>query len=171
CGRPTGRRSWRRNGYARTIARRDREFPGFARRSANRWREGPRALSLTAVGEIGQRVDRALEDVGGRQRVDLLRALGAADVRFDHRPLDRLGRPALVPQQDGKVERREVAGEGAHRLGARAVASVHAERKPDDEALAMLALDDLPEAFDILREFRPSDRFRRPSEMPPCVAD
>src|SRR6185312_15867348 len=61
--------------------------------------------------------------------------------------------------------------EGAHRLGARAVASVHAERKPDDEALAMLALDGLPEAFDILREFRPSDRFRRPSEMPPCVAD
>ena len=52
------------------------------------------------VSDIRQRVDRALQDVGGGERIDLLGAPGAAHVGVDHRPLDGLRRPTLIPQQD-----------------------------------------------------------------------
>src|SRR5205814_9884800 len=61
--------------------------------------------------EVGQRVDRALEDVSGGERIDLLGAFGAADIGLDHCPLDRLRRPAFVPQQQRKIERGEIRSE------------------------------------------------------------
>src|SRR3546814_18227822 len=74
-----------------------------------------------------QRVDRALQDEGGRRAVDAGRAFGAADVGGDHRAFDRGGRPAFVPEQERETERQEVAREGAGALGARAVGAVHVE--------------------------------------------
>ena len=68
------------------------------------------AVAYCGCRKIGQRVDRALQDVGGGEGVDLLRSLGAADVRIDHRALDRLGRPALVPQEERQFERLQDCG-------------------------------------------------------------
>ena len=135
-----------------------------------RSRGGPSARAYSRRGKVGQRVDRALQDVRGSERVDLLGAAGAADVGVDHRPLDGLSRPALVPQQDRQLERRQVAGEGADRLRSRAIAAVHVERQTDDEPDDMLMLDERRSACEILGELGAADRFGRPGKMPAGIA-
>ena len=133
-----------------------------------------RSISIDAyVGgrKVDQRVDCALKDVRRSESVDLLGAPGAADVGFDHRPFDRLGRPALVPQQDGKFERREVARKGADRLRSRAVAAVHVERQADDHADYALRIDDSPEAREVLGELGAANGLERSGEMPSGIAD
>src|SRR4051794_30624207 len=121
--------------------------------------------------KVGQRINCALQDMRRSQRIDLLGAPGAADVGLDHRSLYRLRGPALIPQEEGQIERREVAGKGADRLRARAVASVHAERQADDQPGDVLALDESAQRFEILGELDPPDGFGGTREMPPGVAD
>ena len=90
------------------------------------------AAASSAVGDSAKPVERALQDVGGRHLVDHLRAPGARDVVCDQRPQDDRGGKPLVPEDDRQsVRRREIAGEGARRLGARAVAPLQVERQPD----------------------------------------
>src|SRR5690606_4952735 len=79
-----------------------------------------------------QPVYRRLENHRRRVAVDSCRAFGAADVLRDHVAFGAGGGPALVPQQDGEAERREVAGESAARLRPRAGTAVHVERQADD---------------------------------------
>ena len=79
-------------------------------------------------GKIDQRVDRALQDMRGGQRVDLLGPLCTAHVGRNHRPFNGLRRPSLIPKKHWQVERRQVACEGPDRLRARTVAAVHIER-------------------------------------------
>ena len=109
--------------------------------------------------------------MGGGELVDRLGALGPADVGVDHRPLDRLGRPALVPQQDRQAERRQIAGEGADRLGARAVAAVHVERQADDEAGDARDGDEGGERGQILGELGAADGLGGAGEAPARIAD
>ena len=67
--------------------------------------------------------------------VDHLGAAGAANVHADQFALDGGGRQPLVPQRDGKAgEVGEIAGKGAGRLRARALAAVHVDRQAEHEA-------------------------------------
>src|SRR3546814_3288540 len=70
----------------------------------------------------------------------------------------------------GPRERREIAGEGAHRLGARAVAAVHVEGQADDEADDGLRGDELAQRVEIGGEFPAEDRLVGGREAPPRVA-
>ena len=99
----------------------------------------PHPFPLPIKGRGIKSIDCALQDMRGSECVHFFGAPGAAHVRFNHRPLDGLRRPAFVPEEDREIERREVAGEGPDRLGTRAVASVHVEREADDESDDMFA--------------------------------
>src|SRR3546814_16659747 len=70
----------------------------------------------------------------------------------------------------GPRERREIAGEGAHRLGARAVDAVHVEGQADDEADDGLRGDELAQRVEIGGEFPAEDRLVGGREAPPRVA-
>lgn len=124
-----------------------------------------------ALRQIRQRIDCALQDMRRGKGIDFLRTLGPADVRFDHRTLDRLGRPALVPEEDRKVQRSKVAGESADRLSARGVASVHVEGQSQDKARNLFPLNEFPKRFEVGGELGPSDRFGWPGEAPAQIAD
>ena len=118
----------------------------------------------------GQRVDRGLEDVRGGHVVDPLGALRPAEILFDHRPLDRDGRPALVPQQDGEAQIVEVTGEGAGGLSARAIAAVEIEGQADDEARHLLFRDQIGERGLVLHELAAADQRGGRGEAPLRVA-
>ena len=118
----------------------------------------------------GQRVDRALEDVGGGHLVDQLGAAGAAGVGVDQGAGHGLGRPALVPEQDRQAERLEVAGEGADRLGARRFAAVEVERQADDEPARLLLGDQRLERVEVPAEFGAPDQGGRGRDRPLRVA-
>src|SRR5678816_189597 len=98
--------------------------------------------------------------MGSREGIDLLGALGAADVCLDHRPFDRLGRPAFVPEEDGKVQRSEVASECAHRLRAGRIASVHVKWKSKDKARDPLAFNEFSKQGEVRHELGSTNGFR-----------
>src|SRR3546814_14854226 len=74
---------------------------------------------------------------------------------FRSGPSDGLSRPALVPEQNGQAKRRQIAGEGADRLGAGAVAAVEVEGEADDEALHPLPRDGHLQPLQVRRELAP----------------
>ena len=122
--------------------------------------------------QIGQRIDRALQNMRRGKGVDLLGALGPADVGLDHRPLDRLRRPALVPEQDRKLKRSKIASEGADGLGPRAIAAVHVERQADDQADDCFAFErNSAGCSEVGGELGPADCFGRPGKAPARIAD
>src|SRR5262252_7369437 len=83
-------------------------------------------IPISAFLDVGEAVERALQNEDRRVLVDHPGASGAADVVGDQLALDGGGRQPLVPEPNRKVgETREIAGEGAGRLGARALAAVH----------------------------------------------
>ena len=130
------------------------------------------ARAYCGAGEIGQRVDRALQDMRRGERIDLLGAAGAADVGFDHRPLDRLGRPALVPQQDAAD--REARGCGRRRgptaCADESLPSMLSGRPTTSPTTCSCSMN-AAQAGEILRELGPADRFGRPGEVPAGIAD
>ena len=84
---------------------------------------------------LGQTIQRALQDEHRGVLVDHFGALGAADVHADQFALDRRGRKPLVPQSDGQIgEGGKVAGKGAGRLRARSLAAVHVDGQAEHEA-------------------------------------
>ena len=80
----------------------------------------PPSLGGAAVAQQLKPVEHALQDEGGRGRIDPAGALAARHVHLDQRPLGRDRRQPLVPEQEGQVgEPRHVAHEGARGLRAR----------------------------------------------------
>src|SRR5262245_22153030 len=80
----------------------------------------------------GEPIERALEDVGGRVLINHPSTAGARHIGRDQLALDRGGGQPLVPERDRKLgQPREVAGEGAGRLRARALAAVHVDGEPE----------------------------------------
>ena len=118
-----------------------------------------------------QPFERALKDVDGGVLVDHLLALGAADIDVDQRALDCGGREPLVPERDRQLGLlREIAREGACRLGARALAAVHVDGQAEHEAgRAPLGGED-KYAGGIDTEFFADDGFDRRRHAPVRIA-
>ena len=74
-------------------------------------------LGLLWTRQIGQRVDGSLKDMGRRQGIDLLGTLGAAHVGINHCALNGLRRPALIPQEQWQLERRQGFARMPARIG------------------------------------------------------
>jgi hypothetical protein len=96
------------------------------RRGDCRKTEPDRREAMPAEPASGSRrinpVQRALQDEGRRRGIDAVGALGPRDVLFDQRPLRGDRRQPFVPERDRNVRLlRQVAREGACRLGARAL--------------------------------------------------
>lgn len=121
--------------------------------------------------QIRQCIDRALQYMGSRKRIDLVGPLRPADVRLDHCPFHRLGGPSLVPQEDRQLQRGKVAGEGADGLGSRRIGSVHVERQSQDQARNAFPFNELSKRFEIRRELGPADGFGWTGEAPPGIAE
>src|SRR5262252_3546985 len=72
-----------------------------------------------ACPQVGEAVERALQDEDRRVLVDHLGAAGAADVIRNQLALDGRGREPLVPERDRKIgQTGEITGKGAGRLRA-----------------------------------------------------
>ena len=101
-------------------------------------------VSVTArAGAEG--VERALQDVGGRQGVDGAGALAPGQIGLQHGPGHRHGGQALVPECDRQIALgQQIAGKLPHRLAARALAAVHVQRQADDQAAHIALGHDLP---------------------------
>ncbi len=86
--------------------------------------------------------------------------------------VDRLGRPALVLEEDRQAEILHVAGKGTARLAARALAAVgQVERQADDDALHLLLADQRGERGLVLLELGAADQQGRGAgEAPTGVA-
>src|SRR5207237_5964355 len=112
----------------------------------------------------------ALEDVRGRQGVDLLGTFGTANVRRNHCSFNRLRRPPLIPQKDWELERSEVAGEGSHRLGAGAVRTVHVQRQTNNQANDVLTPREVLKRLQVMCELRPADGLSGSCEVPSGIA-
>ena len=120
------------------------EYSGGARVSlaVPRERDSELAPIRRACADRGEAVKRALQDIGGGHLIDDGGALGARDVLFDQRAVDRGGRQALIPESEGRgVQAAEIAQERARRLHPRAFAAVHVERQADDQREDLMARD------------------------------
>src|SRR5262249_4324913 len=84
---------------------------------------------------FGQSVERSLQDEGGSVLIDHGSTLPAADVGGNQFPLHRDGRKPLIPQSNRQFgELGEIAGEGAGRLRARALAAIHIDWQAKHES-------------------------------------
>ena len=60
-------------------------------------------LSSALAAQPGETVESALQDEGGRRRIDALGTPGPTDIRFNQNAFGRRGRQALVPEGDRAV--------------------------------------------------------------------
>src|SRR5215475_12780468 len=106
---------------------------------------GGRSSAATAIEEAGvlgealggapEKVETALQDVGGGDAVDDVAATLAGQVGGDHLSGHCGGREALVPEDGGQIAHgEEVSRELAHRLGSRPLSAGEGQRQADDKA-------------------------------------
>ena len=114
--------------------------------------EGPAKAGLS-VFDVGEPVQRALQDEDRGVLVDHRRALFAADIGGDQLALDRGGGQPFVPERDRQFgELGEIAREGAHRLRARPFAAVHVQRQAEHEAGAAALRGEREQTLGVERE-------------------
>ena len=125
-----------------------------------------------ASGASPDRVEAALEEVGGGDAVDDLGAAFPGHVVGDHLAGHRRGRQPLVPERNRQVaQRQHVAGELAHGLGARAVAAGKAQRQPDNEAADAMLVGQREKSGHVIAKAAAPDRVERAGDDEPGIAE
>lgn len=104
--------------------------------------------------------------------IDPLRPFFARYIHLQKRPLGGNRRHAFVPEGDGKVRQPlKIADEGARRLRARAFGAIHIDRKADDDATDIVALERGKKRFGVLREFLAHHHLTRRRQRQSAVGD
>ena len=129
-------------------------------------------FTLAVRGGAADRVEAALQDIGGGHPIDDLGAAFSGHVMRDHLAGDRRGRQPLVPERDRHVAHRQhVARELAHRLRARAVAAGQRQRQPDHQPADAVPVDQREQRRRVVAKPAPADRFERAGDDEPGVAE
>ena len=117
-------------------------------------------------------VERALQDESRGGGVDFFRAL------LSRQSASIMARSAAAVESRSSQsttgrsrQRREVAEEGARRLGARTLGAVHVDRQAEDEPADFLARAEREERLGVLGEFRAADGVERRGDLQPRIGE